>query len=104
MSEPAKPLRCRPGQLALIKVRAHEKHRAEVLQLCEVFRARVVDITPESLVVEITGTADKIDGLLNVLRPFGIDEMVQSGAIAMTRGAAAASGPAGLPLHAIDGA
>ena len=91
--------------MALIKVRAREKHRAEVLQLCEVFRARVVDITPESLVVEITGTSDKIDGLLTVLRPFGIDEMVHSGAVAMTRGAASASGPAGLPLHAaLEGA
>lgn len=90
--------------MALIKVRAREKHRAEVLQLCEVFRARVVDITPASLVVEITGTSDKIDGLVTVLRPFGIDEMVHSGAVAMTRGAAEAAGPAGLPLHAIDAA
>ena len=50
-------------ELALIKVQADPTTRAEVMQLCEVFRARVVDVGPEALVVEITGTADKIDGL-----------------------------------------
>jgi len=72
--------------LAMIKVNAGPADRAQVLQICEVFRARVVDVAPDSLVVEITGMQDKIDGLLAVLRPFGIAEMVQTGAIAMTRG------------------
>lgn len=88
--------------LALIKVRAGERQRAEVLQLCEVFRARVVDIGTDSLVVEITGTGDKIDGLAAVLRPFGIVEMVQSGAIAMTRGTVDTAAPAMPPLHALE--
>jgi len=72
--------------LALIKVRADATARAEVLQLCDVFRARAVDVTPEALIVEITGTEDKIEGLLDVLRPFGVLEMARTGRIAMVRG------------------
>jgi len=72
--------------LALIKVNVGPEKRAEVLQLCEVFRARAVDVGPETLIVEITGTQDKIDGLSAILAPFGIAEMVQTGAVAMTRG------------------
>ena len=72
--------------LALIKVRAPAEKRPGVLQICEVFRARVVDVGTETIVAEITGTQDKIDGLVAVLRPFGILEMVQTGATAMTRG------------------
>ena len=72
--------------LALIKVAVGPQKRAEVLQLCEVFRARAVDVGPDTLIVEITGTQDKIDGLVNILQPFGVAEMVQTGAVAMTRG------------------
>jgi acetolactate synthase-1/3 small subunit len=72
--------------LALIKVRAGAEQRAAVLQLADVFRARVVDVGAQALIVEITGTQDKIDGLVEVLRPFGIEEMVRTGAVAMTRG------------------
>jgi acetolactate synthase-1/3 small subunit len=73
--------------LALIKVRADAETRAHVLQICDVFRARAVDVNQEALIVEITGTEDKIDGLLEVLKPFGILEMVRTGRVAMTRGA-----------------
>jgi acetolactate synthase-1/3 small subunit len=72
--------------LALIKVRATAESRPDVLQLCEVFRARAVDVAKDALIVEITGTADKIDGLVEVLRPYGILEMVRTGLIAMARG------------------
>jgi acetolactate synthase-1/3 small subunit len=72
--------------LALIRVNAGPAERAHVLQICDVFRARVVDVAPDSLVVEITGTQDKIDGLSSVLAPFGITEMAQTGPVAMTRG------------------
>lgn len=75
--------------LALIKVSADGNARAQVMQLCEVFRARVVDVANDSLVIEITGTEDKIDGLVDVLRPFGIIEMVRTGIVAMRRGSAA---------------
>jgi acetolactate synthase-1/3 small subunit len=73
--------------LALIKVRADAGQRAQVLQLCDVFRARVVDVVAEAMIVEIAASPDKVDGLANVLKPFGILEMVRTGAIAMTRGA-----------------
>ncbi|HEY3495381.1 MAG TPA: acetolactate synthase small subunit [Polyangiaceae bacterium] len=73
--------------IALIKVSAPPEKRSEVLQLCQVFRARAVDVGPDTLIVEITGDQDKIDGLLTILEPFGVLEMVQSGTVAMTRGA-----------------
>ena len=61
--------------------------RTQVMQLVDVFRARIVDVANESVVVEITGTEDKIEGLIEVLRPLGIIEMVRTGIVAMTRGA-----------------
>ncbi|HEU4611494.1 MAG TPA: acetolactate synthase small subunit [Kofleriaceae bacterium] len=76
-------------ELALIKVRADQSTRAHVLQLAEVFRARVIDVAPEALIFEITGTRDKIDGLVDVLAPFGILELVRTGAVAMVRSAEA---------------
>jgi acetolactate synthase-1/3 small subunit len=74
-------------ELALLKVRADTNSRSEVIRLCDVFRARVIDVGPEALVAEITGTVDKIDGLVDVLRPFGIVEMVRTGVVAMVRSA-----------------
>jgi len=73
--------------LALIKVAATGDARTHVMQLVEVYRARIVDVSPESLVIETTGTEDKIDSLLDVLRPFGVVEMVRTGRVAMARGA-----------------
>ncbi|MFN8062368.1 MAG: acetolactate synthase small subunit [Vicinamibacterales bacterium] len=78
--------------LAMIKVAATPENRAQVLQLADVFRARVIDVGPQSLVIEITGTEDKIDGLLEVLRPYGVLEMARTGRLAMRRGAAEANG------------
>ena len=73
--------------LALIKVRAGGgSARAEVMQMVETFRARVVDVGLETLMVEVTGTDDKINGLVEVLRPYGIEEMVRTGRVAMARG------------------
>jgi len=72
--------------LAMIKVAATHEARPHVLELASVFRARVVDVAPESLTIEITGAEDKIDGLLEVLRPYGVMEMVRTGIVAMRRG------------------
>ncbi len=73
--------------LALIKVRAESgAMRSEVMQLVDTFRARVVDVARDTLMVEVTGTEDKIDGLVEVLRPYGIVEMVRTGRVAMARG------------------
>ena len=72
--------------LALIKVRVAPERRAEVNGLAEIFRARIVDVAVDSVVVEITGTEDKIEGLIELLRPIGIVEMVRTGQVSMTRG------------------
>src|SRR5262249_41968657 len=76
--------------LALIKVSAAGDTRTHVMQLVDVYRARVVDVSADSLVVETTGTEDKIESLIEVLRPFGIVEIVRTGLIAMVRGTSAA--------------
>jgi len=72
--------------LALIKVGASNGTRSEVMQIVETFRARVVDVGLKTLTVEVTGTEEKINGLVEVLRPFGVEEMVRTGRVAMTRG------------------
>jgi acetolactate synthase-1/3 small subunit len=72
--------------LALIKVTAAGEERTHVMQLVDVYRGRVVDVSPDSLVIEATGTEDKIDSLLEVLRPYGVLEMVRTGRVAMARG------------------
>lgn len=72
--------------LALIKVVATGDARMHVMQLVDVYRARIVDVGPESLIIETTGTEDKIDSLLEVLRPYGVVEMVRTGRVAMVRG------------------
>jgi acetolactate synthase I/III small subunit len=76
--------------LAMIRVAASHEGRSHVLELANVFRARVVDVAHESLTLEITGGEDKIDGLLEVLRPYGILEMVRTGIVAMRRGSKSA--------------
>ena len=89
--------------LALIKVSAANGKRAEILQLADVFRARVVDIEEKSLMLEVTGSEDKIEGILNVLRPFGIIEMVRTGLVAMARGSEAVSAnPPQLPAEVTE--
>jgi acetolactate synthase-1/3 small subunit len=84
--------------LALIKVTATGEARTHVMQLVDVYRARVVDVAPESLVIETTGTEDKIDSLLEVLRPYGVIEMVRTGRIAMVRGNSRAVARSSEPL------
>ncbi len=75
--------------LALIKVAATAESRSQVMQLVDVFRARVVDVAPDSLIIEITGADEKIDGLLEILRPFGVLEVAKTGCLAMARGVSA---------------
>jgi acetolactate synthase-1/3 small subunit len=74
--------------LALIKVKASSGQRGEIANLAAIFRARIVDVAPDSVIVEITGTEDKVESLVELLRPFGIQEMVRTGQVAMTRGTA----------------
>ena len=87
--------------LALIKVRADREHRPSLMQLAEVFGARVVDVAPESIVIEMVGSEAKIDGLLDVLRPYGVLEMVRTGRVAMARGVGNGAPSAGGPAAAL---
>ena len=75
--------------LAMIKVAAIGDARTQVMQLVDVYRGRIVDISPESLVIETTGAEDKIDSLLEVLKPYGVVEMVRTGRVEMARGTTA---------------
>ncbi len=80
-------------ELLLVKVRADLQTRSHVLETVQLFRAKVVDVATDSVIVEATGTADKLDALLRVLEPFGIKEMVQSGLVAIGRGSRSITGP-----------
>jgi acetolactate synthase-1/3 small subunit len=73
--------------LAMVKVSVNPASRAEVMQLVDVFRARIIDVGNDSLMIEITGSEDKIEGFIDTLKPFGILEMVRAGVVAMGRGA-----------------
>jgi acetolactate synthase-1/3 small subunit len=79
-------------ELALIKVKATTATRGEIIQMVDIFRANIVDVSAESLTIEVTGDQDKLDSLLNLLKPFGIKEACRTGRIAMTRGPSAESG------------
>jgi acetolactate synthase-1/3 small subunit len=73
-------------ELALFKVSADGATRAEVMQLCEIFRARIVDVARRSLIIEITGTSEKLEAFERLIRPFGLIEMARTGEIAISRG------------------
>jgi acetolactate synthase-1/3 small subunit len=74
-------------ELALIKVNVPDvKNRSDVINCVEVFRGRVVDVAPEALTIEITGTTDKIDAFLNLMRTYGIMELARTGITALSRG------------------
>lgn len=75
-------------ELAMIKVRTTSSTRAEIIEVVQLFRANVVDVGSQTLVVEITGEEDKINALINLLEPFGILEMMRTGRVAMVRGQA----------------
>ena len=72
--------------LALIKVNVEKSTRSEIMQIVDIFRAKIVDVSAESIIIEITGDEEKITALLNLLKPFGIKEMSRTGIIAMARG------------------
>ena len=73
-------------ELALIKVGADAGTRSQVIEAVNLFRAKVVDVSPEALTIEVTGDRGKIEAFLRVLEPFGIREIVQSGMVALSRG------------------
>jgi len=73
--------------LAMIKINANPENRTHIMQTVDVFRARIVDVTSNSFIIEITGDEEKISGFVEVLRPLGIIEMVRTGRVTMARGA-----------------
>ena len=82
------PLNCVAHELALIKVAAKSHSRSEILQIAQIYDARVVDASPTTLLIEATGPEEHVDGLLNMLKAFGIRELVRTGPVAMMRGSA----------------
>lgn len=73
-------------ELVLIKVAADEATRGEIINVINIFRGKIVDVSPRSYVIEVTGTDDKIQALIELLKPLGITEIVRTGKVAMFRG------------------
>lgn len=73
-------------ELLLVKVKADLQNRSHVLETAQLFRAKVVDVAPEAVTIEVTGNPEKLDAFLKLLEPFGIRELVQSGLVAVSRG------------------
>ena len=73
-------------ELLIVKVRADQKSRSQILEICQIFRSNVVDASPESLILELTGKSVKLDGFINMLLPHGIVELARTGVTAISRG------------------
>lgn len=89
-------------ELTLIKVRAGARKRSEIIEIGNVFRARVVDLTPDALTLELTGEGDKTHALIDMLKPYGILEMARTGTVALDRGAESISEAAYIFEHGTD--
>jgi acetolactate synthase-1/3 small subunit len=95
-------------EMALIKVSAKPQHRQEILLIAQMYNARVIDASPNTLMLEMTGPEEQVDSLLTMVRSFGIRELVRTGSIAMTRGGTQISGKglpaavAGMPVMAAN--
>lgn len=77
-------------ELALLKVTAEPARRAEIMQICDIFRAKIIDLSERTVTVEVTGPVAKVDALKSLLEPFGIKELVRTGKIVVARGARSA--------------
>ncbi len=86
-------------EILLVKVKADLESRSHILETVQLFRAKVVDVSPDAVTIEATGNGDKLAALLRILEPFGIKELVKSGAVAMARGAKSISDR---PVRAAD--
>ena len=74
-------------ELALLRVKANVQTRSEIMQIVDIFRANIVDVATDSLIIEVTGDEEKVESLQNLLRSFGVMEVMRTGTIAMNRGA-----------------
>jgi acetolactate synthase-1/3 small subunit len=73
-------------EMVLLKVSAESHNRAEILRICDIFRGKIVDVSPKTLTLEVTGVQDKIRALIDLLKPFGVIEVARTGKVALTRG------------------
>lgn len=73
-------------ELVLVKVKATAENRSEIMQIVEIFRAKIIDVSKTMLVIEVTGTREKVSAIMKLLRPFGVVELVRTGRVAMSRG------------------
>jgi acetolactate synthase-1/3 small subunit len=73
-------------ELVMLKVNASAGQRSEVMQVCDIFRAKIIDVAPESVNIEMTGNANKVQAFLNLIEPYGIIEMARTGNLALKRG------------------
>ncbi|MGA1864557.1 MAG: acetolactate synthase small subunit [bacterium] len=73
-------------EMVLLKVSAESHNRAEILRICDIFRGKIVDVSPKTLTLEVTGVQDKILALIDLLKPFGVIEVARTGKVALTRG------------------
>jgi acetolactate synthase-1/3 small subunit len=78
-------------ELALIKLSATDQNRSAIIEIVDIFHGEIVDVSPDSVVVEITGTEDKVDSAFEMLKPYGIRELARTGRVAVTRGRAAST-------------
>jgi acetolactate synthase-1/3 small subunit len=79
-------------EMVLIRVNAEEHTRAEVLRIIDIFRGKVIDVSPKNYAIEVTGSSSKIEAIIDILRPIGIQEIVRTGKIAIARGRASKKG------------
>jgi acetolactate synthase-1/3 small subunit len=79
-------------ELALVKVKTGPGKRSEIIELAQVFRGRIVDVGPDSMTVEITGAEDRVNSLVSLLRPYGIEELARTGRVAMVRSSNGSNG------------
>ena len=77
---------CVARELALFKVRTLPESRAEVMRIAEIFRGKIVDVSPESYAIEVTGSTDKLRALADLLRPLGLEDVIRTGRVAVARG------------------
>jgi acetolactate synthase-1/3 small subunit len=77
---------CIKREILLVKVKSDEKNRSAIVEVAAIFRSRVIDISATTITVEATGSSDKLDGLLSLLRPYGILELARTGLVALERG------------------
>ena len=73
-------------ELLLLKVKADAQSRSEIMQIVEIFRAKIVDVSPEVIIIEMTGTRDKVSAFMELMKPFGVVELMRTGRMAMSRG------------------